>query len=214
VSSNDTRRVTAKMKAISKYPLAGALIPCPYFNRPDQRGIYEHFKAAADASDVTIVIYNIPYRTGRNIENPTIHRLASIPTVRAIKDSCGDIRQSMELLLNPPKDFSILTGEDILFFDTLCLGGDGGILASAHLATERFVAVHDAVKANDVHKARSLWRDLAAVIPALFEEPNPAPLKYCLRKLGLIESDEVRLPLVSISERLMPRLDGLLSTLA
>ena len=132
VSGNDTRRVAEKMKALDRYPLAGALVPCPYYNRPDQRGIFEHFNAVAGASGLNILVYNIPYRTGRNIENATVRKLATIPTVRGLKDSCGDIRQSMELLLDPPDDFSILTGEDIMFFDTLCLGGDGGILASAY----------------------------------------------------------------------------------
>jgi 4-hydroxy-tetrahydrodipicolinate synthase len=211
VSGNDTRRVAAKMKALARYPLAGALIPCPYYNRPDQRGICEHFQAVADASPVTILVYNIPYRTGRNIENQTIHRLAAIPTVRGLKDSCGDIKQSMELLLHPPENFSILTGEDVLYFDTLCLGGDGGILASAHLATEKFVAIHDAVKANDVRQARGLWKTLAPIIPLLFEEPNPAPIKYCLKKLGVMNSDEVRLPLTPISDGLKAKLDALLN---
>ena len=213
VSGNDTRRVAAKLRELEKYPLAGTLIPCPYFNRPDQRGIFEHFQVLAAASKLPILVYNIPYRTGRNIENGTIHRLASIPLVRGIKDSCGDIRQSMELLLSPPADFSILTGEDILYFDTLCLGGDGGILASAHIGTERFIGIHEAIWANDVTKARSLWQRLAPMIPALFEEPNPAPLKYCLKQMMLIRSDEVRLPLTPISEALKVKLDGLLSGL-
>jgi 4-hydroxy-tetrahydrodipicolinate synthase len=213
VSGNDTRRVAAKMKLLSRYPLAGALIPCPYYNRPDQRGIYEHFQAVADATPLTILVYNIPYRTGRNIENGTLRRLAAIPTVRGLKDSCGDIQQSMELLLNPPPDFSILTGEDILYFDSVCLGGDGGILASAHLATEKFVAIHDAVKANDADKARGIWKKLAPHIPHLFVEPNPAPVKYCLKKAGLIESDEVRLPLTTISDALKAKLDSLLERL-
>ncbi|OGP61650.1 MAG: 4-hydroxy-tetrahydrodipicolinate synthase [Deltaproteobacteria bacterium RBG_13_61_14] len=213
VSGNDTRRVAAKMKLLSNYPLAGALIPCPYYNRPDQRGIYEHFKAVAGASPLTILVYNIPYRTGRNIENKTIHQLASIPTVRGLKDSCGDIKQSMELLLHPPGNFSILTGEDILYFDTLCLGGDGGILASAHLATDKFVSMYDAVKANDTAQARTLWKVLSPLIPHLFEEPNPAPIKYCLKKLGMMHSDEVRLPLTPISDGLRVKLDLLLKGL-
>jgi len=210
VSGNDTRRVAAKLRELEKYPLAGTLVPCPYFNRPDQRGILEHFKVLAAASKLPILVYNIPYRTGRNIENRTTHQLASIPLVRGIKDACGDIRQSMELLLSPPADFSILTGEDLLYFDTLCLGGDGGILASAHIATAKFVGVHEAIRANDVAKARGLWQRLAPLIQALFEEPNPAPIKYCLKKMMLIRSDEVRLPLTPISEALKVKLDRLL----
>jgi 4-hydroxy-tetrahydrodipicolinate synthase len=207
VSGNDTRRVSARMKMLSRYPLAGALIPCPYYNRPDQRGIVEHFRAVADVSPLTVLVYNIPYRTGRNIENETIRKLAAIPAVRGLKDSCGDIKQSMELLLDPPSDFSILTGEDILYFDSLCLGGQGGILASAHIATEKFIGMYNAVKANDVEKARSVWKTLAPVIPDLFSEPNPAPIKYCLKKLGVIETDEVRLPLTPISDGLKKKLD-------
>lgn len=210
VSGNDTRRVAAKMQLLSRFPLAGALIPCPYYNRPDQRGIYEHFRTIAEVSSLPIIVYNIPYRTGRNIENETIRRLASIPTVRGLKDSCGDIKQTMELLLNPPLDFSILAGEDILYFDSLCLGGHGGILAFAHIATKKFVGMHEAIKANDVTKARGLWRELATIIPHLFNEPNPAPIKYCLKKLGIIANDEVRLPLTTISEGLKTRLNTLL----
>jgi 4-hydroxy-tetrahydrodipicolinate synthase len=213
VSGNDTRRMTAKLRELERYPLAGTLIPCPYFSRPDQRGIFEHFQALAAASGLPIIVYNIPYRTGRNIENKTIRRLASIGTVRGLKDSCGDIRQSMELLLSPPKDFSILTGEDILYFDMLCLGGDGGILASAHISTERFVEMREAIRVNDVARARSLWQGLASVIPALFEEPNPAPLKYCLKRMMLIRSDEVRLPLTQISDALKTKLDAILPQL-
>ncbi len=214
VSGNDTRRVASKLKLLSRYPLAGVLVPCPYYNRPDQRGILEHFQALAGASPLPIMVYNIPYRTGRNIENATLRRLAAIPTVRGLKDSCGDIRQSMELLLDPPPDFSILTGEDILYFDSLCLGGNGGILASAHVATEKFVAMYEAVRANDMLTARGLWKILASVIPHLFNEPNPAPIKYCLKKLGVIASDEVRLPLTPISDGLKTRLDGWLEHLA
>jgi 4-hydroxy-tetrahydrodipicolinate synthase len=210
VSGNDTRRVIARLKLVERYNVKGVLIPGPYYNRPDQRGLYEHFKALSEATTLNILIYNIPYRTGRNIENKTIYRLAELENIVGIKDSCGDIRQTMELLLSPPPDFSILTGEDILFFDTLCLGGDGAILASAHVAPERFLSIYSLIKNNDLAGARNVWRTLAPVVAALFEEPSPAPIKYALKTMKLIKSDEVRLPLVGITDTLKMKLEGLI----
>ncbi|MCL6614339.1 MAG: 4-hydroxy-tetrahydrodipicolinate synthase [Firmicutes bacterium] len=213
VGGNYTKKVLHLLKLAEKYPIQGILSVCPYYNRPDQAGIYEHFRAISEATALDIVIYNIPYRTGRNIENETIRRLAELPNVVGLKDSCGDIKQTMELLLDPPAEFSILTGEDALYYLTLALGGDGGILASAHLATEGFVRVYEAMKANDHRTALAEWRRLARFIPLLFKEPNPAPVKYCLKRLGLIESSETRLPLVEISAGLKARLDEALAEL-
>lgn len=124
-----------------------------------------------------------------------------------IKDACGDFNQSAELLLNPPKDFSILTGEDALFYSTLMLGGDGGILASAHIYTEKFVEIYNKVKENNHFEALKTWKEVSNIIPLLFEEPNPAPIKYCLYKAGLIKSQEIRLPLVEISQILAEKID-------
>jgi 4-hydroxy-tetrahydrodipicolinate synthase len=207
---NDTAKVVKTVKLLEKYKVAGILSVSPYYNRPDQRGIFEHFKAVSESTPLSIIVYNIPYRTGRNIENPTIHKLAGLKNIVGIKDSCGDIKQSMELLLNPPEHFSILTGEDLLYFLTLTLGGSGGILAAAHLFTEDYVEIFNAVRRNDHKMALGLWKKLAALIPLLFTEPNPAPLKYCLKKLGLIASAELRLPLVEISRELEAKLDKFL----
>jgi len=207
VGGNCTSKVINKVKLAEKYKIEGILSVCPYYNRPNQEGIYAHFKAVAEASPLNIIIYNIPYRTGTNIENETIHRLAEYKNIVGLKDSCGDIKQTMSLLLNPPKDFSILTGEDILFYLTLTLGGHGGILASSHLNTEDFVEVYNKVKNNDTEGALQIWKQLYEFIPLLFKEPNPAPIKYCLEKLGLIESSELRLPLTQISGELKEKLD-------
>jgi 4-hydroxy-tetrahydrodipicolinate synthase len=204
---NYTKRMIKRLKTIEKYSVDGILSVSPYYNRPDQRGIYEHFRSIADATDLDIIVYNIPYRTGRNIENETIHKLAEIKNITGLKDSCGDIKQTMALLLNPPPDFSIMTGEDILFYTTLLLGGSGGILASAHLHTEAFVDIYKKIQTNDHRGALAVWKPLAEMIPLLFEEPNPSPLKYCLHKMSLIDSPETRLPLVGITEKLRHKLD-------
>ena len=207
---NYTAKVIKKVKIAEKYKVQGILSVCPYYNRPNQEGIYSHFKAIADETPLNIIIYNIPYRTGTNIENDTIYRLAELTNMAGLKDSCGDIKQTMSLLLNPPKDFSILTGEDILFYLTLTLGGHGGILASSHLKTEQFVDVYKKVKENEHQAALESWKQLYEFIPLLFKEPNPAPIKYCLSELGLIDSPELRLPLTQISDPLKDKLDHIL----
>lgn len=210
IGGNNTKKVIKQLKMAQKHNVNGILSVCPYYNRPDQRGIYQHFLHVSEATDLDIIVYNIPYRTGRNIENETIYKLAGLDNIVALKDSCGNIKQTTNLLLNPPENLSILTGEDALFYTTLTLGGDGGILASSHLQTETFVDVYNAVKDNNHKLALDTWKTLSKFIPLLFEEPNPAPLKYCLKKLGLISSDEVRLPLVEITDGLKDRLDGAL----
>jgi 4-hydroxy-tetrahydrodipicolinate synthase len=204
---NYTKKVLKLLKVVEKYKIDGILSVTPYYNRPDQNGIYQHFLQLSEASDLPIIIYNIPYRTGRNIENATIYKLAELRNVVGLKDSCGDFKQTTELLLHPPADFSILTGEDALFYTTLTLGGAGGILASAHLKTDVFVDVYKLILANNHQAAFAKWKTLADLIPKLFIEPNPAPIKYCLQKLGLIRSLETRLPLTEISDGLKERLD-------
>ena len=207
---NYTKEVVKRLKIVEKHHAAGVLSVSPYYNRPDQRGIYEHFRSVAESTSLDIILYNIPYRTGRNMENDTIYRLAELKNIVGLKDSCGDIKQTTALLLSPPSEFSIMTGEDALFYTTLCLGGAGGILASAHLKTEEFLDVYHKIRANDHQGALEGWRPLSKLIPLLFEEPNPAPIKYCLNKMSLIESLELRLPLVPITEKLQMKLDDVL----
>lgn len=206
---NNTEKMAKNIKSLEKYDIKGILSVCPYYNRPDQRGIYEHFRRISEATDLDIILYNIPYRTGRNIENDTIRRLAELKNVVGIKDACGDFKQTTDLLLNRPEDskFSILTGEDAFFYSTLMLGGDGGILASAHMDTEKYIEVYKRVRENNHLKAFEIWKEVANIIPLLFEEPNPAPIKYCLYKAGLIKSQEIRLPLMEISEFLAEKID-------
>jgi 4-hydroxy-tetrahydrodipicolinate synthase len=207
VGGNYTAKVIKKVKVAEYYDIQGILSVCPYYNRPNQEGIYSHFKSIAEETKLNIIIYNIPYRTGTNIENDTIYRLAECDNIVGVKDSCGDIKQTAALLMHPPKDFSILTGEDILFYLTLTMGGQGGILASSHLKTEKFVEVYKAINENDQVAAFKIWKQLYDFIPLLFREPNPAPIKYCLSKQGLIDSSEVRLPLTQISDQLKVQLD-------
>jgi 4-hydroxy-tetrahydrodipicolinate synthase len=207
LGGNDTQKLVEQLKVVEKYPVNAILSVCPYYNRPCQEGIYQHFKAFAAATDKPIIIYNIPYRTGRVIENGTLRRLAELPNIVGLKDASGDIHQTMELLLNPPPNFTILCGEDAFFYTSLLHGGGGGILASAHVQTQSFIDLCKLVWSNDHRAAFELWQPLTRFIPLLFAEPSPGPLKYLLQRDGLITSDEIRLPLVNITRDLARKLD-------
>jgi 4-hydroxy-tetrahydrodipicolinate synthase len=207
LGGNNTAKILKQLKVVEKYKVDGILSVSPYYSRPDQNGIFEHFKAISDATNLKIIIYNIPYRTGRNIENDTLFKLSELNNIVGVKDSCGNINQSMDLLFNRPDHFSVLTGEDVLFYISLALGGDGGILAASHLETEKFVSVMNSMDKNDHKTALAIWKTIEKFIPLLFKEPNPAPIKYYLAKKGLIECAEVRLPLTGISDILKRELD-------
>ena len=211
LGGNYTDNVLKKIKMVEKYKIDGILSVCPYYNRPNQQGLTEHFVRISEATNLNIIIYNIPYRTGVNLENETLFRLAELKNIVAVKDSCGMIKQSLELLIHKPKNFSVMTGEDILFYTTLVNGGDGGIMAAAHLKTEKFIDLYHMVQDNNHMSALSLWKELESHIPLLFEEPNPAPIKYCLKQMSLIKSDEVRLPLLPVSDPLKMKLNRFIS---
>jgi 4-hydroxy-tetrahydrodipicolinate synthase len=196
---------------VEKANVDGILSVSPYYNRPDQRGIFEHFKKISESTSLPVILYNIPYRTGRNMENDTILKLAELKNIVGIKDSCGIANQTIDLLASKPEGFSVFTGEDILFLTNLVHGGDGGILASAHLYTEKFMNIFRFMKENKCQSALDEWKPLIKIIQLLFKEPNPAPLKYLLQQQNLITSDEVRLPLVGISEGLKKELDEVMS---
>jgi 4-hydroxy-tetrahydrodipicolinate synthase len=207
IGGNATRKVIKTINRFGRFQFPGIVSVCPYYNRPTQDGLLQHFSALCDATDRQILIYNIPYRTSVNLANDTLLRLAERPNIVGIKDSSGSIAQSLDLLARRPPDFSVLTGEDTLFFTMMCSGADGGILAAAHLATEQFVQISNLIASNNLVAARTIWSSLQGFIPRLFHEANPMPIKYCLWRQGLIRSPECRLPLSSISEGLARELD-------
>lgn len=210
IGGNCTREMTERIRTFEKLHIHGVLSVSPYYNRPDQRGIYEHFKKISESTSLPIVLYNIPYRTGRNMENETIFKLAELSNIVGIKDSCGNVSQTIELLSNKPENFSVLTGDDLMYFTLLAHGGDGGILASAHINTSKYIQIYNLMQSNNYQDALRVWKQLTAIIPLLFTEPNPAPLKYILQKQALITSGELRLPLVEITEKLQMQIDELI----
>jgi 4-hydroxy-tetrahydrodipicolinate synthase len=213
VGGNATAKVVRALGRFERFDVSGILSVCPYYVRPSQDGLYEHFARIAEATAREILIYNIPYRTGINLANDTLLRLAELPNIVGVKDSSGDLVQSVDLLRRRRPGFAVMTGEDAMFYTMLAQGGDGGILAAAHLATEVFVAVHGRMAANDHQGARELWSSIEGLIPLLFREANPMPIKYCLWRQGIIRSPECRLPLTRLSPALAGELDRLLGRL-
>lgn len=214
IGGNATGKVVGTIKRWQELGFDGIVSVCPYYSRPTQDGLFQHFKALAEATDRPILIYNIPYRTSVNMTNDTMLELAELPNIVGAKDSSGDISQSLDLLARKPADFSVLTGEDHLYYTSLCNGAEGGILASAHLATDKFVKIAASVAANDHQAAQATWAELQGFIPKLFREANPMPIKHCLWRLGLIASPECRLPLTAISPQLASELDRVVESLS
>ena len=211
VGGNATAKVVKALKRLERLPFKGIVSVCPYYNRPGQDGLIRHFQAIASETDREVLIYNIPYRTAVNLSNDSLLELAQVANIVGVKDSCGILAQSLDLLARKPAGFSVLTGEDALYFTMLANGADGGILAASHIATERFLEVGRRFAANDVAGARAAWAPLAERVPLLFAEANPMPIKYLLWRQGLIASPECRLPLTTISDALARRLDATLA---
>jgi 4-hydroxy-tetrahydrodipicolinate synthase len=202
VGGNATHKVVKTLKRLARYPFEGIVSVCPYYNRPSQDGLRDHFTRIAESTDREIIIYNIPYRTSVNLLNDTLLRLAELPNIVGVKDSSGNIAQSLELLRTRPKGFAVMTGEDSLFYTMLANGADGGILASAHVRTEVFAKVYELMRRNDHQAAHAAWAEIEQMIPLLFKEANPMPIKHLLWRQGALRSPECRLPLTRISTAL------------
>jgi 4-hydroxy-tetrahydrodipicolinate synthase len=207
LSGSNTSALLDTLERTAAWPIDGYLISCPYYSRPSQHGLQLHFGALADRAAHPVMLYNIPYRTGVNLGNEAILRLADHPDVVGLKDCCDDRDQSRDLLHRRPDDFAVLTGEDAQYYEALVDGADGGILASAHIETETFAQVRNLLAAGERDAALSRWRSVADLTRLLFAEPSPAPTKYWLWRTGLIDSAEVRLPMTEVSAELAARLD-------
>ncbi|MGN6116357.1 MAG: 4-hydroxy-tetrahydrodipicolinate synthase family protein [Nitrobacter sp.] len=207
LSGSNTAKLCETLDETAVWPIDGYLISTPYYARPSQRGMLQHFTVLAERATHPLMIYNIPYRTGVNLGNETMLQLADHGNIVGLKDCCAIREQSVELLRRRPERFTILTGEDAQYFEALEDGADGAILASAHLETETFAAIRSLLLAGDREAAWGLWQGVAPLTQLLFAEPSPAPLKHWLWRTGLIDSAEVRLPMVGVSPELALRLD-------
>ncbi|WP_433359342.1 dihydrodipicolinate synthase family protein [Actinoplanes sp. CA-142083] len=188
----DQLRILADRPAVT-----GALSLVPPFLRPGPEGVRAHFEHLAALSPVPLVVYHVPYRTAQPLTAASLHRLAAIPNVTAIKFAPGAIDpEVVAFLASPPPDFTILAGDDVLLSPLLAMGAHGGILASAHVDTASYARLITAWRQGDLAEARALGHRLATLSAALFAEPNPTIIKAILYDEGRIPSANVRLPLV------------------
>ena len=208
LSGAATAKMQEALDETAAWPIDGYLIASPYYTRPSQRGLLQHFSALADHASWPIVLYNIPYRTAVNLENATLLQLAAHPNIVGIKDCGADRAQSIDFLRRRPPGFRVLTGEDAQYYEALADGADGAILLSAHVETDIFASVWTLLKDGDRDAAQARWDSISDLTKLLFAEPSPAPAKYWLSRTGLIESVEVRLPMVEVSAPLAARLDA------
>jgi 4-hydroxy-tetrahydrodipicolinate synthase len=207
LSGADTSRLQERLDETADWPIDGYLIASPYYVRPSQRGLLAHFEALADHAAWPLALYNIPYRTSVNITNQTMLRLAEHRNIVGLKDCGASREQSVALLRDRPKQFRVLTGEDANYFEALTDGADGGIVLSAHIETATFAAVYAEHKRGNHDAAQARWQEVAELTRLLFAEPSPAPAKYWLWRCGLIDSPEVRLPMVEVSSELAATID-------
>ena len=195
--------------------LAGAdacLVVVPYYNKPSQEGMYQHYKAIASAVDLPIVVYNIPGRTGVKMEAETFARLTKdMPDAFiGVKDATGDPNHTKEVLQAVNGDFVSLCGDDGLYGDFVANGSTGAISVTANLAVKDCVELNNALINKDMDTFNSIQNRLMDLHNELFVEPNPSPVKYAMNKLGMIDSDEVRLPMVKVNFDSKEKIDNAL----
>jgi len=196
--SSDTRASAAALAGLARWPqITGALVPVPYYTRPGEAGVVAHFTRLAAESPVPLVVYHIPYRTAQPLSAAALREVGRLPNVAGVKLATGGLGpEAVELLGDCPPDFAVLAGDDLYLSPLLALGAAGGILASAHLATQRFAQLAAAWAQGDVVAARRWGHALAPVSAAAFAEPNPVVIKGALHALGRIPTPQVRLPLL------------------
>jgi 4-hydroxy-tetrahydrodipicolinate synthase len=199
--SNDTAKSVSAVGALAGTPaLAAVLTVVPYYVRPSEAGIVEHFRQVAAASPVPLVIYNIPSRTGRNLGSAAMLELAGTHGIAGVKQAHDALdAETLEILAGAPRSFSVLGGEDTMLFPLMLMGGAGTISASAHVCTERFVAMIECGLTGKVDDGRAHSEALLPVVQACFTEPNPSVFKGVLHAQGRIPTPAVRLPLLPAS---------------
>ncbi|MBP8975995.1 MAG: 4-hydroxy-tetrahydrodipicolinate synthase [Bacteroidetes bacterium] len=211
--SNNTTEAIEKSRLAKKLGVDAVLVVGPYYNKPTQEGYFRHFAAIADAVDIPIIVYNVPGRTGGNIEPATIFRMAEeIPNVVMLKEACGNMMQIMEIARNKPKDFSLLSGDDAYALPLIAVGGDGCISVVANEVPKEFSKLIRYALDGKWEKARELHNKLLPLMNVNFVESNPIPVKTALAIMGLIE-ESFRLPLCPISNKNREKVQQVLQSL-
>jgi 4-hydroxy-tetrahydrodipicolinate synthase len=208
---NDTAKVIELVRHAKTVGCDGALIATPYYNRPSQEGLYQHYRAINDAVELPVLLYNVPGRTGVDMTNETVARLAELPNIVGIKDATADLSRASMMRVQVASDFALISGDDATFLGYVAHGGCGVISVTANVAPEAMVGLWRAAEKASLSNTDALyWQDrLIRLHRALFLDASPSPAKYALAKLGLC-SEEVRLPLVPCAAAVRPVIDDAL----
>lgn len=210
VGGNSTKEALHLTREAEKAGAQAGLSVAPYYNKPTQEGLYQHFKHIAENSDLPILLYNVPGRTMVDMSNETVLRLAEVPGIIGIKDATGDIGRLGDLMKHKPADFQVLSGDDATAAALILLGGQGNISVTANVAPRLMHELCFAALDGDAVKVRELNNTLSTLNKVLFAEANPIPVKYALARMGKTELG-YRLPLVPPSEATKALVDAALS---
>ena len=208
----DTREVIEFTRELEKLGVSGILSVTPYYNRPTQEGLYQHYKAIADSTSLPIVLYNVPGRTGINIDVATVARLAGIPNIVGTKEASGNVTQMCDIYASVPEDFLLLGGDDPLTVAVMAIGGRGIISVASNAVPAEMVQVMEMAEQGDFAGARRLHTWLLPLIQVNFVEANPIPVKAAMAAMGLLE-EAYRLPLVPPSAATREKIMGVLQRL-
>jgi 4-hydroxy-tetrahydrodipicolinate synthase len=212
--SNNTREAVALARGSADVGADALLLISPYYNKPEQRGLVEHYRTVADAVDLPGIVYNVPSRTGRNVEPDTVVELASHPNVRGYKAASGNLGPITEVVERTRDEaFAVLSGDDALTLPVLSVGGTGTISVAANVEPERTVAMVEAALDGDYERARRLHHELGPLVRALFAETNPIPVKEALH-LREDAPPHLRSPLTRLDDDRRAALAGVLADLA
>lgn len=211
IGGNNTAAVIEEINATDLSDFAGVLSVSPYYSKPTQEGIYQHFKAIAEACPVPIILYNVPGRTAKNMEPATVLRLANdFENIVAVKEAGNNLQQYYELLKDKPEDFSVISGDDDLALGVVLAGGAGVISVIGQAFPREFSKMIQLGLEGRVNEAFEIHFKLMEIINLIFSENNPAGIKAVLKTLDLC-SDKVRLPLVEASSELTEKIEGFIS---
>lgn len=209
--SNSTSESIELTKHAKAAGADGALMITPYYNKPTQEGLYQHFKAVAEAVDIPIILYNVPGRTSVNMLPETVARCAEVKNIVGVKEATGDLAQVSEVIRQCPADFAVLSGDDPTSMATVALGGAGVISVTSNVAPKEMSSMMDAALAGDFKAARKFHYRLMPLMKAMFFETNPVPAKTALEMMGKIHSGTPRLPLVRMTSGNLTKLKDVLT---
>lgn len=207
--SNCTSEAVMLSKRAADLGVDGILSISPYYVKPTQEGIYRHFRSIAESVDIPIIVYNIPGRTGSNIDADTTLRLAEVPGIKAVKEASGNVRQIERIIKERPKGFEVLSGDDGLTYQLMCEGADGVVSVASNCCPGKVSEMVDLLLAGRKDDAKVLHEELLPLFGGLFVESNPIPIKYVMRRLGY-GNGIPRLPLTPLSAEGKRRLDPVL----